>query len=82
MIFESTNNDKFYKWIKIHPKTAAIITLLGGSDIGGLLILSSNFAGIKSLSVQFSNRAKNYIFWGTICNLFIEDIPQLLIQVC
>ena len=82
MISESTNNDEVSKWIKTYSQLAAIITLLSGSDVAGLLLLSSNFAGMKLFSVQFSIKAKNYIYWGTICNLFIEDIPQLLIQVC
>lgn len=82
MISESINNVEFSKWIRTYSQPAVIITLLSGSDVAGLLLLSSNFAGMKLFSVQFSIKANNYIYWGTVCNLFIEDIPQLLIQVC
>ena len=82
LIFESINNVKFLEWLKSNSQSVAIITLLSGSDVSGLLLLSSNFAGFKLFSVKFSSKAKHYIYLGTICNLFIEDIPQLLIQVC
>ncbi len=82
LIFESITNNEFRNWMRTYSQPAAIITLLSGSDVIGLLLLSSKFAGFKIFSAQFSTRAKNYIYWGTICNLFIEDIPQLLIQVC
>jgi len=82
LIFEVSNNAEFLKWMKAYSQLAAIITFLSGSDIAGLLLLSSNFAGLKLFSAQFSIKAKNYIYWGIIVNLIIEDIPQLCIQVC
>jgi len=80
IITESIANNEFRTWMKTRP--AAMIIFLGGLDVAVLLLLSSKFAGIKILFIQFSTKAKNYIYWGAICNLFIEDIPQLLIQVC
>ena len=82
LFYENLNNPKFINWMKQYFHLTAIVTLLCGSDVGGLLLLSSNFAGIKLFSAPFSNQAKKWIYWGSIFNLFIEDLPQLIIQVC
>ncbi|CAG8583849.1 11516_t:CDS:2 [Ambispora gerdemannii] len=50
------------------------------AEIEALEILSSNFAGLKSLSANFSGKAQQRIFWCSMIGIFIEDIPQLVIQ--
>ena len=43
--------------------------------------LQSNLAGFKIFQAPFSDSAKSKIFWGSFLNIFIEDIPQVAIQV-
>jgi hypothetical protein len=54
---------------------------LAGVDVEILAILESNLAGFKIFQAPLSNSARTKIFWGAFSNLFIEDIPQLIIQV-
>ncbi|CAG8833760.1 29890_t:CDS:1, partial [Racocetra persica] len=42
--------------------------------------LYSNFAGIGLFNAPFSDTTKKQIFWGTTINIFIENIPQFVIQ--
>ncbi|CAG8530675.1 2621_t:CDS:2 [Paraglomus brasilianum] len=51
------------------------------SDVEAITFLGSKFAGLKMFSAPLSKTALNYVFWGSTLNLFIEDIPQLVIQV-
>src|ERR1044072_4534173 len=79
--FELRKNSKFNKWFEDNSKLAAIITLFSSGDIGLLHLLDSNFAGLELFSAPFSSKASYRIFWGGVLNIFIEDLPQLLIQV-
>jgi hypothetical protein len=54
---------------------------LAGADIEILSHLQSNLAGFKIFQAPFSESAKLKIFCGSFLNIFIEDIPQLIIQV-
>ena len=55
--------------------------MLAGADIEILHVLQSNLAGFKIFQAPFSDSAKLKIFWSSFLNLFVEDIPQLIIQV-
>jgi len=80
-IFEIKENPKFSDWFKKNTKLAAIITLFSSGNVELLRLLDSKFAGIELFSAPFSSDASNWIFWGGFLNIFIEDIPQLIIQV-
>ena len=74
---------RFYHWFTAHEKTTnIIITLAASANIKALNILNSNLAGFTFFRApSFSKSARSKIFWGTFLNIFIEDIPQLIIQV-
>jgi len=74
-------NDQFKEWYNKNSKLAAFITLFSSGDVELLHLLDSKFANFQIFSAPFSQRALNWIFWGVILNVFIEDLPQLLIQV-
>ncbi|CAG8775213.1 5789_t:CDS:1, partial [Cetraspora pellucida] len=59
---------------------ASIFTIIASSDIEILNILDSNFAGLSWFSAKISDKTKKWIFYGSIINMCIEDIPQLIIQ--
>ena len=71
----------FQEWFGQHGKVASMFTLLAGADVEAIALLESKFAGLKMFSAPLSKTALNYVFWGSTLNLFIEDIPQLVIQV-
>lgn len=78
---EITKNKNFYKWFKNNTSIVALFTILAGTDIEILNILTSQVAGIMIFNAPISVKAESYIFWGSFLGLFIEDIPQLIIQV-
>jgi hypothetical protein len=79
---EITQNKAFYEWFKQHTSIAALFTILAGADLEVLNTLSSQVAGIMLFNAPLSDFAQSYIFWGSFVGLFIEDIPQFLVQVC
>ncbi|CAG8659192.1 3117_t:CDS:2, partial [Funneliformis mosseae] len=80
-IFETRKNPKFSDWFRENSKLAAIITLFSSGNIELLHLLDSNYAGYKLFSAPFSSKAIRWIFWGGFSNIFIEDLPQLIIQI-
>ncbi|GBB90932.1 hypothetical protein RclHR1_01800017 [Rhizophagus clarus] len=78
---EIIKNKAFYKWFRNNTSIAALFTILAGADVEVLNILSSQIAGVMMLNAPFSDKAGSYIFWGSFLKFFIEDIPQLIIQV-
>jgi hypothetical protein len=79
--FEIRGNSKFEVWYKDNSKLAGIITLFSSGNVELLHLLNSKYAGLEIFDAPFSPRALYLILWGGIINMFIEDIPQLLIQV-
>ena len=77
---ENTRLD-FYTWFSEHGKVASIFTVLAGADIDALTILHSNLAGFAAFRAPFSNNAITKIFWGACAKIFLEDLPQVIIQV-
>jgi len=80
-ISETRKDHEFSDWFKKNSYLAAIITLFSSGNVELLRLLDSKFAGIELFSAPFSSDASNWIFWGGFLNIFIEDIPQLIIQV-
>lgn len=75
------DNNNYLVWFKNNSQTAAIITILCGGDITALKLLSSNLAGFELFNAPLSEKAEKYIYYGGILNTFLEDLPQLIIQV-
>jgi len=78
---EITKYDNFQIWFQKYTKPAAIFTTISTSDVEAIYFLSSSFGGLEFLKAPFSDDAKWKIFWCSFINLFIKDIPQLVIQV-
>ncbi|CAB4495910.1 unnamed protein product [Rhizophagus irregularis] len=81
LITQENKRQKFLEWFMTHRKVASIFTILASTDIEALSILYSNLAGFSSFNAPFSDDAKSKIFWGACLNIFIEDIPQAIIQI-
>ncbi|CAB5330967.1 unnamed protein product [Rhizophagus irregularis] len=80
MAKENTRNE-FLSWFTENSKLASIFTILAGIDIEILSILHSNLAGFGYFQAPFSDSAKTIISWIAFINIFIEDIPQFIIQI-
>ncbi|CAG8615136.1 13320_t:CDS:2, partial [Ambispora leptoticha] len=78
---ETAQNYEFSKWLNTNTRITTIVTIVSGADIDALRIIGSQFAGLKIFSAPFSIKATGWIFAGSFITLFIEDIPQFIIQV-
>nr|CAG8451181.1 13626_t:CDS:2 [Entrophospora candida]CAG8485331.1 4221_t:CDS:2 [Entrophospora candida] len=81
IITNENSREVFYKWFSAHGKVASIFTVLAGADIDALTILQSNLAGFAAFKAPFSEDAITKIFWGACANIFLEDLPQVIVQV-
>ncbi|CAG8681524.1 14434_t:CDS:2, partial [Cetraspora pellucida] len=59
----------------------AIMTFCCAIDIQSLRLICSKFGGFDSFSSEFSQNAQKAIAWASVINIFIEDIPQFIIQI-
>ncbi|RIA85737.1 hypothetical protein C1645_808122, partial [Glomus cerebriforme] len=80
-IIEITQSQSFVAWFVQYPALSSIFTLLAAVDIQVLETLSSGLFGLKIFSAPITPRSKKYMLWVSIANVFIEDVPQLIIQI-
>ena len=78
---EQDYNEQFLNWLMKNSKVAALFSILAAADIEALTVLYSNVAGLSAFSAKFSEKALSIIFWGSTLNMFMEDLPQLIVQV-
>ncbi|RHZ82399.1 hypothetical protein Glove_109g262 [Diversispora epigaea] len=78
---DENKSKTFLDWFSQHEKVASVFTVLSSADIETLSILYSNLAGFKFFQAPISTKGKNRIFWASFLTLFVEDIPQLIIQL-
>ena len=81
IIAQENIKPKFYRWFIKNGNITGVFTILAVVDIKALNILQSNFAGHQYFKAPFSDSAQSKIFWITFLNIFIEDMPQVIIQV-
>jgi hypothetical protein len=81
IIAKENTRKEFFLWFTENNKITSIFTILAGTDIEVLSILHSNLAGFKKFQAPFSDSSILMIFWISSLNIFIEDIPQFVIQV-
>ncbi|CAG8563240.1 2495_t:CDS:10, partial [Diversispora eburnea] len=81
VVFNENKKPKFMKWFIQYGRVVSIFTVLSGADIEALSILYSTLAGFEIFNAPFSNKGKSLIFWGSWLNIFVEDIPQVIIQI-
>jgi len=75
------NNLGFYEWNEGNSILVKFVTLFSTGNVEILHLLDSKYAGFKIFDAPFSPRALYLISLGGILNIFVEDLPQLLIQV-
>ncbi|RHZ83699.1 hypothetical protein Glove_88g139 [Diversispora epigaea] len=81
-IISNENKSKpFFDWFTHYEKIASVFTVLSSADIETLSILHSNLVGFKFFQAPISIKEKNRIFWASCLTIFVEDIPQLIIQL-
>jgi len=55
--------------------------MIAATDVEAITLMSSELFGLQIFSAPLSTRTEYWIFWVGFGNLFIEDMPQLVIQV-
>ncbi|CAJ0879430.1 14323_t:CDS:2 [Entrophospora sp. SA101] len=73
--------DGRYLLIPRHTGFASTMTILSMLNIEALRILNSNFLDKEIFSAKFDQKALKLIIIGGLINIFIADIPQLVILV-
>ena len=86
VISNNNNVDKkkktFKDWCKDNTLIASLFTLLSSTDVEALRILSSEIAGLGAFSAPpLSVKISKLLFWVGCINIFLEKIPQFIIQV-
>ncbi|PKC70432.1 hypothetical protein RhiirA1_391338 [Rhizophagus irregularis] len=82
LIQEMIHNDDFNNWCKKHGFTISMFTILSSADVEALHILSSKISGFNAFSAPpLSSRISRIVFWAGCINIFLEDIPQFIIQI-
>ncbi|CAG8463653.1 8895_t:CDS:10 [Paraglomus occultum] len=81
LMTELSKNTKFQEWFSQNVRITSVLTLIASADVEAITFLGSKFAGWQMFSAPLSKTALNYVFWVSTLNLFIEDIPQLVIQI-
>ncbi|RHZ82308.1 hypothetical protein Glove_109g323 [Diversispora epigaea] len=81
VISDENKSKTFFDWFTKHEKVASLFTVISSADIEVLSILHSNAAGFKFFQAPISTNGKNRIFWASCLTVFIEDMPQVIIQI-
>nr|CAG8468062.1 3373_t:CDS:10 [Entrophospora candida] len=85
-IIEIKSNREFAKWFQKYSRIASVITILSSADVEMLEILDSKIFNLQVFSAPLSSQQRglkhqSLFFYGGMMNLFIEDIPQFIIQI-
>ena len=82
LIQEIMHNKKFNEWCKENGLIISVFTVISCADVEALNILSSKIAGLRIFSApSLSEKIAKLLFWLGCMNIFMEDIPQFMIQV-
>ncbi|RHZ77774.1 hypothetical protein Glove_173g63 [Diversispora epigaea] len=81
VISDENKSKDFLNWFTRHEKVASLFTVLSSADIETLSILHSNIAGFEFFQAPISIKGKNRIFRASCLTIFVEDIPQVIIQI-
>ncbi|RGB33837.1 hypothetical protein C1646_788107 [Rhizophagus diaphanus] len=79
-VSEMAMNPLFNNWVKESPTLSSMCTLFSAIDIQILNTLSSDLFGLKIFSAPLTQRSKKIMLWDVFINIFVEDIPQIIIQ--
>ena len=79
---DNIDDNMFKYWCKDNVLVVSVFALISSTDIEALRILSSEIAGLEAFSApQLSDKTSRLIFWVGCINIFLEKIPQFIIQV-
>ncbi|RIB20166.1 hypothetical protein C2G38_2141301 [Gigaspora rosea] len=78
---ETRDNLYFRDWFTENTKILAILSILSGADIEALNLFNSKFGGFKIFLAPLSLYTINWINYCSTLNIFIDDIPHLIIQI-
>ncbi|RHZ76703.1 hypothetical protein Glove_194g33 [Diversispora epigaea] len=81
ILFNEKKSESFRNWFAQHGNVVSIFTALSGANIEALSILHSNMAGFGFFNAPFSPEGKSRIFWISCLNIFVEDLPQAIVQI-
>ncbi|RHZ78022.1 hypothetical protein Glove_168g35 [Diversispora epigaea] len=81
IISKENKEGLFFDWFTQHEKVASVFTVLSSADIEILSTLHSHLAGFEFFHAPTSTKGKNRIFWISCLTVFVEDIPQMIIQL-
>ncbi|PKY29893.1 hypothetical protein RhiirB3_446711 [Rhizophagus irregularis] len=79
-VSEMAKNPSFSKWVSKSLALSSICTLFSAIDIQILNTFSSDLFGLKIFSAPLTKRSQKIMLWGSIISIFIEDVPQFIIQ--
>ncbi|CAG8671683.1 14386_t:CDS:10 [Rhizophagus irregularis] len=80
IIYENFKHDKFKEWLKKNSIVASIFTLFSATNVEVLNVLTSKIGGFKMFSATFKKNTISTIFWLSVTNFIVKDIPQFGIQ--
>lgn len=78
---EHTRNPEYIEWYSNNGKFASPFTILAATDVEILELLNSQFAGFSAFNAPFSHETLKLIFWDNVLNIFVENVPQFIIQI-
>ncbi|KAF0521127.1 hypothetical protein F8M41_015918 [Gigaspora margarita] len=78
---EIRTNLLFIKWLNKYKSIVSAFTICSSADISLFEFLTSKFASFEIFNAPISDFTICWIYWGTIINIFIKNIPQLVIQI-
>ncbi|KAK9708903.1 hypothetical protein K7432_009355 [Basidiobolus ranarum] len=81
IVFEISRNTMFWLWFGRRPIRHGILASLAFTKIENLRLLDSQFCKLEMLSAPFSNWALKWISILSLCSIFFQDIPKLVILV-
>ncbi|GES93450.1 hypothetical protein GLOIN_2v1871822 [Rhizophagus clarus] len=79
--YETSKHPKMKKWFNDNVKLIAIIAVFSLEDVKLLHIFDSKFGKFNFCSIKFSKLSVDIITWGGFLIIFLEDLPQLIIQI-
>ncbi|CAG8547566.1 13901_t:CDS:2 [Dentiscutata erythropus] len=73
--------EEFQKWFANYGRTATSFALLSGANIDVILILKSYLMELELFNSPLSPRALITVFWASCVDIFLQDVPQFIIQI-
>jgi hypothetical protein len=71
----------FLEWLKDNKFVATILVVCSIISLEFLEFSTSRWGGLKRFNSKMNRLGKFIVFYGAIVNIFIRDIPKLVIQV-